>query len=95
MPFRLNYLYKIEQLTPSIENGITFADLLRSLLHELIIEGFDKDTLYFVSKREVILREAFKDNKHLGLNEYQKIIFNEIQRQVKEFLKESQMKIER
>jgi hypothetical protein len=83
---KAEYHHQIHELVPCLEHGNKMVDLLRKLHHYLITEHCDKDSLYFISKREVILKESLKDCYNPNLNDHQLRIFNEVQSEVLAFL---------
>jgi len=84
------YYKEINELIPCQEHAIKLADLLMKLLHECIIHSCDKEILYLISKKEVVLRQSLQDIRNSNLNNYQLTVFNEVQKEILEFLKKNQ-----
>jgi dsDNA-binding SOS-regulon protein len=83
---KTKYYNDIQELIPCFDHGIKLADLLRKLLHESIIVDCNKETLYFLSKQEVLLRESLNNSRNPNLNDHQLQTFLEVQRETLQFL---------
>lgn len=89
MILRSKIYFEIDQLSPSFASGLKFQTILRSLLENLILEGADKEVLFFVSRSEIMIRQFLNQFEGQEMNEEQVELFNRVKKDILSFLNKS------